>query len=264
MAAHPCTLNKAGFVRDGVFGQALRFDGQGRCVVSRKEFPSLVKGFTVESWLRLPTAKDKPRFGRVVSLPGCFSWQVNTYKRGRAKVDFSVETEAGRASMKTVEYVPCGIWVHVACTYDPGKPEEERLALYVNTLHTDQLTKYQARSAPKATLRSGKGDLVVGEGLVGDVDELRLSTPVRAPQELNGFWRSGVAGVFNVKAMKWKKPTASFDGAAVEHPLAFGCARRGRCRNGLPPVCGTGLRAANGSEAWTWWLLPTIRNSEAA
>lgn len=197
-----CRLDAPVFVSDGVFGQALGLDGTQQGTIAIQGVPDLSSGFTVEAWLRLPRPDDS-RFGKVLELPGCFSWGMNTYSRGRAKIDFSVNTGGGGGTMKTIEYVPCGVWVHVACTYNPAAEGAARLSLFVNGTPTDTLTKYQTRTAPEGALNSTPADLVLGRNFVGDIDELRFSVPPRAEADLGGCWRSGVSGVFGLKAMSW-------------------------------------------------------------
>jgi hypothetical protein len=206
--ADASTYNRTGlaetltFVNDGVINQALHLDGKTQTTIPAKNQPDLSAGFTVEAWLRFPRP-ESPRFGHVIELPGTFSWAINTYERGRAKIDFAVQTSEGRATMKTVEYIPCSIWVHVACRYDPEAAPKERLSLFVNGLHTDRLTRYQARTVPAGKLSTPSSELVLGRGFVGDIDELRVSAIARPQADLAGCWLSGVSGVFDREATLW-------------------------------------------------------------
>ena len=195
-AAHGAKAEaKATAWTDGLAGQALSCDGNQRIRVAADGVGSLAGGFTVEAWLRLKRPQVKGE-KRVVQWPGSFEWRMGSYPRENAKVMLEVWTDRGRFLTKTRGFVPYGKWVHVACRYDPKPPGKDAVALFINGTPAAKLVGFQDISQPKGRLRKGRGALVIADGLLADVDELRLSSKARKASDLTCPWLSGREGDF--------------------------------------------------------------------
>ena len=178
---------------EGVVGGSMACDGGQRVTIRLSRDFDLSRGFTLEAWLRLERPPQNTRYV-ILEREGSFSWWMNVYAEGNAKVVFTVLTDRGMGRLKTVEVIPYGVWVHVACRYDPRA--ERKMSILINGTPAEELTAFQEDRAPEGRLLRGGDVISLGEGLIGCLDEVRISTVPRGIDGLHGRWLSGRVGDF--------------------------------------------------------------------
>ena len=175
------------WLQPGVIGGALRCDG--KTLLTAPAPKGLADGFTVEAWVRLKRPDKDTRYV-LARLPNCFEAGFDVSPGGRSRPYLRASTDRGRYSAISYQRIPLGRWVHVAFVYRPQVKKEPPLEVYIQ----GEFVRYRKRPKDwmaKGTLRAGKGPMVLMGGLVGDVDELRVSTKPRTPKEFICPWFSG-------------------------------------------------------------------------
>ncbi len=188
----PVEASGVKWAENGVMGKAMRCDGSGGVTVGLRRTIDLSGGFTLEAWLNLERPPENTRY-LIVERKGSFSWWMNVYPDGNAKVVFTILTDRGRGRLKTVGIVPYRTWVHIACRYDPSA-DVGQMRIFINGTPAEKLTDFQERETPEGRLLKGDEVLLIGRGLVGEIDEVRISTVPRRIGDIHGTWLSGRVG----------------------------------------------------------------------
>ena len=176
---------------DGVMGKALCCDGTQ--AISAEAPGDLSGGFTVEAWVWLVRPDGIGDYG-LVEWKDVFRAGFEAARGCLMKPVLSVSTDKGTFTFRGSHSLPYRRWVHLAFTYDPAAADKEQLSMFLH----GKFAPYYAKKRPAVSgrLRSKRRRLVIARGLVGRVDELRVSTKVRAEKELICPWLSGRAGDF--------------------------------------------------------------------
>lgn len=180
----------ARWTADGIMGKALACNGKQSIAVPN--LPDLTNGFTVEAWVWLERPAKSMQYS-VLSWRDALELECQVYPDLPMKPVFRIRTDKGRVDFRTTAYVDYRRWVHLTFTYDPADGKGDTSLL----LH-GQPVRYRSKRVPNAPgrLAPGKGPARIARGLVGAVDELRISTRARTAAELHCLWPSGRRGDF--------------------------------------------------------------------
>ncbi len=180
------------WLEDGVIGGAVECSGETK--LSTPTPAGLEKGFTVEAWVRIKRPKQACSYV-VAKRRGTFQAGFDVDPLGRCRPYMLLWTNEGGFAARTYEQILFDRWVHVAFVYDPTAQQDPPLALYV---HGEKVRSCKRKEEWMATgtLKPGEGPLMLLDGLVGAVDELRISAKARSPNELVCPWFSGRWGDF--------------------------------------------------------------------
>ena len=170
--------SSAKFSEAGLIGPSVTFDGNSRLSIGASPSLKLVpaQGMTVSAWVK-PTA---PQGRAVLFAQTEGSRSVSVIIEGdsvyaRVAGDKSKPVETGRGAK-----LVAGSWSHIVVTF------KDRIVVYVNGV--------EASSVPAALVETG-GEVVIGEGFAGDIDELQLSNIARSPDWIRGqFHAQGADG----------------------------------------------------------------------
>ncbi len=149
----------------GPIDGAARFDGNARIHVAASPSLASAEGWTFSAWVRI----DGPQTGAVLFTQG----------QGGAAVQVAIEggtlmARAGSAQARAERELAPGSWHHVAVTLGAG-----RLSLFVDGA---------AAGAVDAPTPALAGDVVIGAGLKGELDEVGLANVARSPDWIRLAW----------------------------------------------------------------------------
>ncbi|NLE56681.1 MAG: LamG domain-containing protein, partial [Lentisphaerae bacterium] len=136
---------------------------------------AMTGSFTVEFWLKATgTGKVLEKLGKLASQPDY---------RITIELDKKVMFRVGSDFVKSAETLTLGSWVHVAAVYDVATGE---LRLRLGLPETDgTVAEKVTAKAIAGTLQASAGtNLVIGNGFTGEMDELRVWTRVRTPDQI--------------------------------------------------------------------------------
>lgn len=138
----------------GVADGAAVFDGSGRIAVTAPSLASGPGGMTVSAWVKPANAEQKATL---------FSQQAGALQILYEGGQVWAVTPAGSTGKVAL---PAGAWHHVAVTLG------DRIVLYVDGLEAAAV----ASKAPAVT-----GEVVIGAGFQGELDELTIANTARTP-----------------------------------------------------------------------------------
>ncbi|MBT4822672.1 MAG: hypothetical protein HON70_43595, partial [Lentisphaerae bacterium] len=177
---------------DGIIGGALTCNGETK--LSVMPGTTFARGFSVEAWLR-PQRPMGPGKYVLVAHHGSFEAGLDVDPLGRCRPYLHVRTAVGRFAALTYDRLIFTRWAHVAFVYAPGVESGSALALYIHGRKVRSIKRPKEWIA-HGDLTPGTGPLVLLTGLVGDVDEIRISDRPRRPEEFVCPWPSGRWGDF--------------------------------------------------------------------
>ncbi|MEJ3750146.1 LamG domain-containing protein [Actinomycetes bacterium KLBMP 9797] len=210
------TLGSGATYAEGAVGTGLRTAGTGTMTA-----PTTVRtdaSFSVSAWVKLDSVND--RWVNAVAQRGAQQCAFCLQYVGDRKRWVFVMPQTDEASPKGWDHVTApaapveGQWTHLAGVYDA---EAKQVAFYVD----GEL----AGTAPRAASWHGAGQLVVGHGLVGAVDEVKVYDRVLAGAEV----RAEVSRD-NVQLGHWRLDEVAGDTAANAVPGGVSGVRRGGAR----------------------------------
>jgi len=166
---------------EGKLGKALSFDGKDDAVV----IPDC--GFndevgSLECWIYLPEATQEGE-STILRLDGSNPWSYHIIRRWPKASSLGYTTYNGEvgSNVSSGELTPG--WHHVLATHDAQAAVQE---LFVDGVSCGQ-SKYLITTCKGAVLNiGGIGGTQVGNPFAGRIDEVRVSTVVRTPQEASG------------------------------------------------------------------------------
>jgi biopolymer transport protein ExbB len=166
-ANNPVSVSGATALPQGPIDGATSLSGSGQLRVAAS--PSLritpAEGITFSAWVRIPGAQKEAQL---------FTQQDAGNAMTIGIADTKPYARVGTTQVQaTVDLLP-NAWHHIAVTLGGGK-----LTLYVNGKPAGEI----AAQAPEMG-----GDVVIGAGLHGDLDEVELSSTVRSADWIKASW----------------------------------------------------------------------------
>jgi biopolymer transport protein ExbB len=161
--AHPVAESSAAAQPQGPIGNAASFNGSARVRVAAA--PTLKSGaqgsLTFSAWIRIAGEQTQAALAAI----GPFSVGVDGLR---------LVAQDGSARVTAGSDLTTGTWHHVAAVAAAGK-----LTLFVDGAAAGEGTAGSADIA---------GELVIGDRLTGDMDEVQLSNVARAPDWIRASW----------------------------------------------------------------------------
>ncbi|MBE7462789.1 MAG: hypothetical protein HS116_04760 [Planctomycetes bacterium] len=261
---------EGGRFETGVQGQAWRGDGKQAltCALEKPWDASL--GFTAEAWVRLDYSGDDAE-QTVLEVKGVLRCLLLS-GGSSAGFGFDLTTDQGSYQLRSQTFLPYGRWVHAAWSYDPSAVGEKVWSIHVNGVLLEDEWKYRKRDTPQGKLKPCAGTIEIGRGLLGSLDELRVSSAVRGAADRHDGWLSGRALDFQpfvpdavAKPEPARAPNASVLVAAeaVATFQSLGLYVRYAGDGNGDAVCRVAYRA-KGTETWQHGLdlVPDRKNQE--
>jgi hypothetical protein len=166
---------------EGPHGAALSFDGVDDAVVVADCAFNDAAG-SLECWVYLPE-QPQARESTILRLDGAGPWSYHILRRwpGSSSLGYTTYNGETVSNASSAELAPG--WHHVLATYDATAGVQE---LFVDGASCGQAT-YRITTCKGAPLNvGGIGGSTVGNPFAGRIDEVRISTVVRTPQEAAG------------------------------------------------------------------------------
>jgi len=168
-------------------GEWVEFDGaqESSLVVANKNFLQNIEVITIEAWVYL---RNKPKDGEewiIASKPGSFALKLNTVDfPGIGKgvyLGFIIFFSESKGYSSALPFNCLNKWVHIAGTFDS---QSNFMGVYLNGFVSgggERLQKVPER------LPQSEANFVVGLGLDGLIDEMRISRVRRYPTSSREF-----------------------------------------------------------------------------
>jgi len=170
--------SSATFNEAGLIGPAAGFDGKGRLSIGAS--PSLklmpAQGLTWSAWVKPAAVQGAATlFSQKDGAKSISVIVEGDSVYARLQLDKGKPAETARAAK-----IAPGAWSHIAVTF------KDRIIVYVNGVEAASVTAAPAEMA---------GEIVIGEGFAGDLDEMQLSNTARGADWVKGqFHGQGAEG----------------------------------------------------------------------
>jgi len=170
--ANPIAESTATPLAQGPIDGAVSFNGNSRVRIGASPALKLNPqgGLSFSAWVRIPGPQSQATLFSQQATPS--SEQANAIAVGITGTKLIARTGTAQVQ-SSVELTP-NVWHYVAATLGTGK-----LILYVDGKGVGEVP---------ASVPDAAGDVVIGAGLTGDLDEVQLSNIARAPDWIKASW----------------------------------------------------------------------------
>ena len=177
---------------EGSFGKALEFDGTGEEYIDCGNDESLdITEITVSAWINAKEWKGSGKWNYIVNKEHDGTTPSWFLDNDQGQLRFQVYVD-GNSYSTSSSLPPLNEWHHVAGTYD-----SETVRLYLDG------TEVSSNPVPSGPMQTNDAPLLIGasshpvcygeRNFNGTIDEVRISTITRTPDEIHRAYQAGIA-----------------------------------------------------------------------